>query len=176
MAILLRDKLLYLGHPRSASSATSVTLCRIGGRRVGPNHSYVKAPGKEITVSTLRNPLDLLATWFHLSDYDEMLTFIDEYQHDKFTQDGRLYYLAKYCDEFLVYDRLTEDFNALLQRFKLGKTRIYRFNTTPNKRPWQSYYTPELEAYVRERFAEDFALYEAQRDSHGMQHLSSEIL
>lgn len=160
MAIKLK-KFVYLGHPRSASQATSLALEGLGGVRVAPNHELPKQFGTEETVCTLRNPLDLLTTWFHLSGWDDFAKFIREYSHDKFIQDGRLYYLAGWCDTFLRYDRLQSDFNILLERHGLPATRIYRINTTSNKRPWQTYYNIVTKNLALQKFEQDVALYEA---------------
>jgi len=163
VAIRIPGKLVFLRHPRTGSSATAAALSKLGGIRVGDGqHQFVKAGKNEITVSTIRNPFDVLATWFILNmKYDKMEDFLRKYTHSDFRRRERLFYFAEYSDILLLYDKLQKQFNELMLSLRLSPTRIYRINTTSDKRPFMDYFDEKTIAIVEEMFVADLEVYRA---------------
>jgi len=161
MSVRIPNKLLFLRHPRTGSTATVQALITLGARKAGGLHDFTPAKGKEITVSTIRNPFDLLASWFALNEgWTDFEKFLVDYKHSAMLKDGRFHYFANVSDELFLYDQLSEDLNTLLTRLKLPKVRIYRLNTTSGKKPFEEYYTETAKQIVRDLYAWDLELYE----------------
>lgn len=161
MAIRIRNKLVFLHHPRTGGSATSAALKTLGGEQAGDGqHSFFQAGANELTVCTLRNPYDVLASWFHMSLHHEtMPSFLETFSHSFFTQQGRLFYFAEVSDIWLLYDELQVRFNLLMDTLELPRTRIYRINTTSGKRSFMDYFDAESVALVEDKFAKDLEDY-----------------
>jgi len=163
MPIRVKNKFVFLHHPRTGGSATSAALKSVGGVQVGDGqHDFYQATADELTVCTLRNPYDVLASWFHMSpQYTDMCKFLEEFSHSYFTKKGQLFYFADASDIWLLYDQLQETFNLLLSAMGMKETRIYRINTTPGKKPFMDYFTPEAVSIVETKFARDLELYQS---------------
>lgn len=165
MPILIKKKILFLAHPRTASQATVTALRKVGGVNAGAHHhAFMDAPQGETTVSTIRNPYDVLATWFQLSGYDNLNHFLTKYEHSFFKIDDRLFYFHAITERFLLYDTLASDFDCLLSDFGLEPQRLYRINTTPKKRPYQSYFDESAKEFVEELYAKDLELYRSLKE------------
>lgn len=162
MSVRIPGKLLFLRHPRTGSSATVAALIKNGAKKAGEMHAFAQARGKEITVCTIRNPLDLLVSWYVLNPQwsGNFESFLIDYSHSAMVRDKMLHYFAARSDVLLLYDNLQQDFNGLLERFNLPPTRLYRHNTTSFKKPFKSYYTPETADIVTRIYKKDLALYE----------------
>jgi hypothetical protein len=166
MPVLIKRKILFLAHPRTASTATSSALCEVGGLRVGKHHhAFMYPPSGEDIVCTIRNPYDVLATWFHLSGYKDVNDFLHEYHHSYMKIGGRLFYFSERSDHFLLYDTLAEDFARLLQTYRLRPQRLYRINTTSKKKPFMSYFNDEAKEFIEKTYAKDLELYRSLRSS-----------
>ena len=154
MAVKLGN-IIFLGHARMASTAISEMLIRAGGERIGPNHEPWFGEGYKFCV--IRNPLDVLATWFVLNpQWKDMSSFLQNYNHRAMRRNGRLFYLVQYCDDYILYDHLEEE---LL--IKYGATlNLERVGVTPGKMDYHHYFSPENVALARLIYRKDFALYE----------------
>ena len=191
MAVLIPGKLLYLATPHTASIATIYALARLPGARVtqltgleGVDHLYAthhadrddvtfhnQLSGSEVVVTTVRNPCDLLVTWW-LRQPEAVATYIGpEATFEQFVRsvdrvigvsgpylaDGKIFWHD--CDRVLHYETLQEDLDELLIGLDLPTVLLKKHNVTKNKRPWQDYYTEETLAVVRSRFKEEMELY-----------------
>ena len=78
MSYIYRDKFIYLAHPRTASVSTERGMATIypKGIKTKPHHIGVPqikkfypkdTTGKEIICTTIRNPLDLIVSWYILT-------------------------------------------------------------------------------------------------------------
>ena len=104
----------------------------------------------------MRNPFDILASWFVLNKQRSMLKFIETYEHSEMTKGGLLYYHKPDSDTLLNYAYLEEELNLLLAGFDLGPIRIPRLNVTEGKKHFMSYYTePGCFAAMKKRFGKE---------------------
>ena len=158
MPTRFKGKFVFLAHPRTGSTATTSALEEAGGRRVGAHH-HAFYECKEPCVSTIRNPYDVLATWFTLTPYETMSEFLAKYRHSYFTIDGRMFYFADSCERFLLYDNLQQEFAQLLRDFNIKPVKMKRLNRTPGKKPFPTLFTTETKDIIEERFAKDLELY-----------------
>ena len=141
MSVRIDNKLLFLRHPRTGSTAVSDALIERGGIKAGENHAYIHAKESELVVSTIRNPYDVLATWFELQIvYDNMPKFLLNYAHSAFKHGDRLFYFADNSDVLLCYDTLQKDLDDLLTSLDIEPVVLKRVNVTPNKRPFIDYF------------------------------------
>ena len=117
---------------------------------------------KEIVFSTVRNPYDIIATWWALDRYgfSSFLEFINELQDARFTE---LDYLVKQGSQFIRYEHLNEDLNQLLSDVGLEPVEIPHMNATPDKKPWIEFFDRELLSAVISRFAQYFDQYGYER-------------
>jgi hypothetical protein len=160
MAIKFKNKFIFLAHPRTGSMATVAALEEAGGHRVGPHHhGFAQANSKEITVSTIRNPYDVLATWYTLTDYTTVNRFLHNYKHTSFIVKGRIFYFADASDRFLLYDNLEQEYKKLLNDFNIKPPKLRRINTTPKKKPFMSVFTDADIQTIKTRFSKDLELY-----------------
>lgn len=114
--------------------------------------------GEEIVFSTVRNPYDLIATWWALDQYGypSLAEFVDGVNEERF---NNLDYLVKQGSRFIRYERLNEDLDALLNEVGLEPVTVPRLNQTPSKKPWREYYNADSFAAVNRRFSAYFDLY-----------------
>jgi hypothetical protein len=133
-----------------ASSATSAALLKIrGARRMGNQHAFYQANEKEITVCIVRNPFDVLASWFQLNpEWPNMKDWLLKYGHDKMTEEGRLFYFADRSDVLIPYPKLNERYYQLLESLRIKAPRLLRINTTPDKKPFKDYFDDETRKIV----------------------------
>ena len=161
MAIVLTGKLVFLEHPRTGSTAIRAAIRKIGGH-TRKRHSLVQPVGLERTVATVRNPYDLLVSWWlvikeRTGSWKDFGRFLDEYDNPNMLRDGRLFYFEAY--HLMRYETLQKDFNIVLSSARIRPVKLNRLNMTPGKLSYKSYYTPETIAIVKDRFAEDLEEY-----------------
>lgn len=145
MSLIIPGKLVYLEHPRSASVATEAALSEAFDTAiVTPDHHRVLEDfsnyNGELVCCTIRNPFDILASWFVLSGRTSMLDFLANYTHSEMQKNGLLYYHKRDADVCLMYGDLEAELNSLLAELDLSPVVIPRLNVTPNKKPFMSYF------------------------------------
>ena len=192
MAVLIPDKFIYLSTPHTASIATTRALATLEGAVVsnineakdldfkhsfpkGTHHSTLEElkrrtpeyfTGREISVTTVRNPFDLLVTWWlrqrraiaeksgHEPTFGEYVETVDEgTTGGPYIRDGRIFWLG--ADEVLRYESLQEDLDRLLRRLGLPTVELVPTNVTGEKGPWRSYYDEGIRAVAERRFGEE---------------------
>lgn len=164
MSIRIPGKLIYLRHARTGSNAVANALMKIGGYECGHGHEPFDATDGELTITTLRNPYDMLASWFCVngcvSGCATMGEMLASFSHSYFTRCGHLFYMAGWCEWFLRYETLDKDFRLLLKRLQLPQVALERVNETPGKlADFMNYFTESDVLLVEEKFADDLALW-----------------
>ena len=161
MAVIFRGVAVFLEHPRTGSTALREALKKIGGQPHS-RHSFVKARQNEKTIVTVRNPYDVLVSWWLIiGEREGYKTFADFLtrcnDRELMTKDGRLFYYDG--DYTLHYEQLDRDVGMVLRTLGLKQVTLKRRNPTPNKMPYQNYYTPETKAIVERVYGEELARY-----------------
>lgn len=117
---------------------------------------------KEMILSTMRNPYDLIATWWALDklEFSSLLEFITELGDPRFSE---LDYLVKQATRVLRFEHLSADLNEALAEVGMDPVEIPRANETPGKKPWREYYDRESLDAVNVRFGHLFDEYGYER-------------
>lgn len=162
MAVIFNGKMVFLEHPRTGSTSVRDALKKIGGQPF-TRHEYVAAKRGELTVAAVRNPFDVLVSWYLIiGERQGYNTFKDFLLgcHDQFmTKHGRLFYYHKHVDIFIHYENLQAELNGALRRCGLPSVRLHRYNRTKGKQAYQSYYDDETSEIVRSRFRAELEEY-----------------
>lgn len=109
--------------------------------------------GDEELVTTVRNPYDLIATWYVRSKTDmPMRRWIRDYDKPPHIRDGRMYYHANPGVTLLKFEGLQTSFDRFCARFGLGPWKLPHHNQTPQKSPWDYYFDEESYVIIRHRF------------------------
>jgi len=152
MVILPEEKLIFLANPRTAS--VSVTKALVDNypdalytkrRHHCTVAEYEQMPESMIgcekipvtgfkTFTVIRNPWDLVASWFVLSGIRDFDVFLDQYTHT-FYNKSRIYWFTV-ADYILKYEQLETDLIQLLTEF----VTLPHENVTKGKKPFLSYY------------------------------------
>lgn len=192
MAVLLPGKFIYLATPHTGSIATTRALATLEGAVVSDlnevrdleiEHLFPKGThhstraqlrkmqpesfvGVEMAVTTIRNPYDLLVTWWlrqkkvleeHLGREVTFRHFVEVYDEGMpggpYLRNGKIFWQD--ADHALRYERLQDDLDMFLERFRIEPVELGWTNVTTQKLPWPSYYDDETKAIVRRRFGEE---------------------
>lgn len=114
--------------------------------------------GDEHVFTVVRNPYDFLVSCFERRGRGQPFTsFVGNYDDDPYVRDGRLYYHVDDCHTIIRYESLEGDLDALMRRLGLPTFELGRHNETPQKGPWETYYTPDAYRVVNDRFADEFS-------------------
>lgn len=170
MAVLLPHKFLFLGTPRSGSTCTHTALKAIPGALVFSQHisrsamieHHIGPYRGEFTFLAVRNPYDLLVTWWLRSRPKKQEAFVDfirTYENKHFVKDGRLFFLVEDDMEIIRYETLQEDLDRVLEGLELEPRPLSRMNVTRKKEPWQTYYGPEEIRALNDRFGDEVERY-----------------
>jgi hypothetical protein len=192
MAVLLPGKFIYLATPHTASIATTRALATLKGAVVsdineivdlkvdrrfpkGTHHSTraelrSRQPesfvGVELAVTTIRNPYDLLVTWWlrqkkileeHTGREVTFRRFVETCDEGTlggpYLRGGKIFWQD--ADYALRYEKLQDELDSFLDRFRIKPVRLDWTNVTAQKLPWLSYYDEETRTIVRHRFGDE---------------------
>jgi hypothetical protein len=167
MAIILPGKLVYLATPHCGSRSTRRALATIPGAvEIHPPHTpwtmlheHEALEGNETRVSTIRNPYDLIATWYLQNGTSKHLkTFVltHPFKSHGHERKGLLYPHLLHTDEFLHHENLESELNDVLAKHDLEPVTLERLGYTANRKPWQTYYDEETLEAVNARFGPQF--------------------
>ena len=174
MSFIVENTLAYLAHPRTGSSATEEVLCSCFtplGYKTARRHSGLDdipdLTGKELVTTTIRNPLDLMASWFVLNQKwhkHGIVAFIKDYRHIELVKNDRLfYYLDWRVDVVMHFETLQRDLDNLLAKVGKASFKLPVINKTENKKPFMEYHTEETVELLWERFPADMELYHTRK-------------
>ena len=156
MAVLIPNKLLFLEHPRTASTSIRIALSRMPKARLQTRHTYLQ-PRNEKTLSVVRNPYDVLVSWWlaisgKWVEYPTFESFLQDCEHPLFVQEGRLFYFAERSDSIIKFENLETELNKILQTVRLPAVGLPHLNKTIKKQNYRKYYTPATRKLVFRRF------------------------
>lgn len=110
-------------------------------------------------MSTIREPYDMWVTWFlnrgpGLGIFD-LLEFTQRFD----PIDKELYWFAKYADFIVHYEHLQMEINQVLRKLNIKQITLRKRNVTKDKKPYKTYYTPEILKLFNEKYADEFTKY-----------------
>jgi len=145
-------KIAFIAHPRTASQAIGSVLKIRGFELIGGHHQFESILCLETTFATIRNPFDLMVSWY----YQEIYKSGQEEPFDKWLR-KRLYNPNEYmklglfpgqglCTDILHFENLQEEFDQLMEKVGLSPIKIPQKNVSDKRagRHFIHYYTPEL--------------------------------
>jgi len=136
------------------------------GPEVTPKIVRELVTGDEHVFSVLRNPYDFLATCYvRRGRGTSFVDFVRSYDERPYVEAGRLYYHEPDSDTLLRYELLQAGLDLLMEKLGLPRIELGRHNETPNKDPWDTYYTPETYRVVNSRFGDEFSKFYEPRSS-----------
>jgi len=159
MAVVFPRKLIVLEHPRTGSSAVRAALKAIGGKTRG-RHTLVRPSQNELVAATVRNPYDVLVSWWlntrgkwHTLSFKN---FVSDYVGNTlFTRGGKLFYFMDHVTVMMRYETLERDLANVLKLCKLPPVRLKYGNVTEDKQPYVEYYTPDIQEAVAQRWGDE---------------------
>jgi hypothetical protein len=163
MAVRIPNKLVFLEHPRTASTSIREALRKIGGQPV-KRHSFIKARPDERTAVVVRNPFDILVSWWLIvGEREGYANFADfllrSGDRELMTKGGKLFYYSDYANWVLHYEQLAHDFTMLLNTLGLRQVSLVVRNKTKKKLPYHNYYTPETVKIVQDIYGDELERY-----------------
>ena len=183
MAFVITNKLIYLALPRTGSMATerglevvySADRKRVRGFKTKPHHPTLaelkemhpdRVTGNELVITTIRNPLDLIVSWWCLNPALQarmaFIEFIKTNKHSHIERDGRLFWLTNDANKLIRFESMVEDINAVLVSLSLETITIPKFNITKDKKPFMEYHTQETVQAMWDRWPKDMEIYHEQ--------------
>lgn len=158
MSVVFGRKLIFLDHPRTAGTSTQFGLVSIGGK-TNRRHNMIHGRA-EIRCCTVRNPYDLLVSWYLIVESRKQFVgsfeqFVKLYQNYNFTRGGRLFYFVDSCNEIMKFETLQADLDRILPKVKLPRIKLQHRNKTPNREHYRNYYNRNSKATVDRRFEKD---------------------
>lgn len=157
MAVIFHNKLIFLEHPRTASTSVRHVLQQVGGK---PHKRHVTlAPRhREKTVCTVRNPYDLLVSWWLIiggrQGFKTFADFVVKCRDPFMVRNEKLFYFLE-TDYVMRFETLEQDLNTLLRKHKIRKVKLPKYNTTKDKKHYTEYYDDVIRALVTARFEEE---------------------
>jgi hypothetical protein len=152
MAIVYPGKYCFFVHARTGSSALHTGLEKahhFAIKKTRYHHATVDEQlklcrGGEARFAVIRNPFDVVASWFMLNRFKTITDLLDKYKHTWFRNtDGKLFtFFEPHVDYHIRYERLEIEINALMDGLRLKRPKLGRENVTPNKKHYSTYYTP----------------------------------
>lgn len=191
MAVVLPGSFIYLATMHTASMATASALKQIDGafsaydKRHGIGHHARledvkkvcgdRLTGTEVVFTTVRNPYDLLATWFVRNKGHLQMRMLEEIHGEEGTfrqflelwlamnqmpymLDRRIFYHAEDSHYVLRFEALQANLDALMRKIPNAPPRValQLVNETPGRDHWSTYYDDALYALVNENFKHEF--------------------
>lgn len=140
----------FIAHPRTASVAMAATLLGMGFTQAGSHHQFKESDCRETTFSVVRNPFDMLVSWYYFNRRDDHLSFEDwlrVFLHNPpyYISQG-LFFGKHLCTDILWYENLQEEFDELMERVGLPQTKIMQSNVSKKRvsRNFTDCYTPSM--------------------------------
>lgn len=176
MSFILPGSFIYLSHPRTASVATEDVLRRAfpEGIVTREHHAGIDSheitghiKGEEIIYTTVRDPLDAMASWYLLNaEWHKrgIIDFINQYHHKYLEKNGFMYYHYRDAGgNVLRYEEIRRDVAEILNTFGATGIKMSWLNTTKGKdrEDFLSLYSEEAIAAMWKRFPWDMSLYHA---------------
>ena len=151
-----RTRVWKQGGPRSGMTHSAVVPATVRGLVTGDEHVF----------GVVRNPYDFLVSCYvRRGGKQPFEAFVKSYHESPYIEEGKIYYHEKDCDTLLRHERLQRGLDVLMKRLNLPTFELGRHNETKDKKPWETYYTPEAFKIVNDRFGpEFFGFYDPRRD------------
>lgn len=141
----------FIAHPKTASLAMGQTLQEIGFTQVGSHHQFKEVWCLKHTFSVVRNPFDLIVSWYYSQPAKEGLTFAKWVvkvirPESPYSYVNDLFFGLKSSTDVLHFENLQEDFDRFTEKVGLPRTKLKRTNISTRRAgcAFADCYTPKL--------------------------------
>jgi hypothetical protein len=160
MYVHYEKRIVFIAHPRTASSATAHVLMGMDFEQVKGHHvfEYEWFTGWDI-FCTVRNPYDVMVSWFCNQPREKPFSlwlpqFLDECQY---LRGARMFFGQASSSHVIRYENLQEEFDAVMDMVGLPHATIPHRNVSKREgRQYAGYYNFRTAGMVVNRFREDF--------------------
>ena len=126
-------------------------------KKIGqPHKRHTVVAGREKTVSTVRNPFDLLVSWWLIigerQGYSNFGDFITNCRDPFMVRREKLFYFLE-TDYILRFENLEEDLNNVLRKHRIRTIKLPHYNATEDKKHFTQYYNDVTRSLVIARFS-----------------------
>jgi hypothetical protein len=153
--------------PKTGTRSVEKVLRGLGAKKLAGRHGVDKAALRDCRAvySTLRNPFDVLVSWFHYRPPAGVRDKSFEMWFDLSVRQGRNGYLnrgralphATLADRFMRHENgLASELNRMLTEVGREPAEVPHIGAAENRRGYRAYYSPALRDEVMERFHLDF--------------------
>jgi hypothetical protein len=152
-------KLGFIAHPRTASTATSHVLMKMGFEIHFGHHDMVDVLDDDWEFfCTVRNPFDVLVSWFHNQPREKPFSlWLPKFLDECHFMQGRMFFGQHACNHIIHYENLQEEFECVMDEFDLPLVEIPKRNVSARKSPsFMGHYNFRTARLVVERFHKDF--------------------
>lgn len=161
MSIIIPGKLVFFAVPRTGSQAirqglermckeNHIPFCTLNKHHCSPEEMSQFSTGKELVISTIRDPLDLMVTWWKLilqAEFTTFVNFIQNFNHSHMIQNETFFWITMNWEKYwkihriLRYeDGLQDELNQALEHLELPQIQLETVQSTPDKKPFKEYY------------------------------------
>lgn len=157
MSFTIKGKTIWT-HPRTGSTSLYKYFDIPEDEKT--RHTKIDEDSSDIAV-TVRNPLDLIVSWWKLSNIKSLANFIEQGNHDQWVQIiagvETMFYLWEPQCTLIRYENLVGDLSAFMGEPVFG---LPWYNRTPGKdRHWSYYYDHRAFDAAYARFEWDIETY-----------------
>ena len=162
MYVHKEKKVVFIAHPRTASSATGHTLLQMGFTIWGNHHAFDWQLEFEgwVVGCTVRNPFDTMVSWYYNKPREESFDlwlprFLSECHY--LIDNHLMFYGQPYATHVLHFENLQDDFTCFCGDANLPYMTIPHRNVSQRKKAhFMTFYNFARTKLVIERFSDDF--------------------
>ncbi len=163
MYVHTEKQVVFIGHPRTASSAMATALLSLGFIQEGSqNDLNPELCLEDWTVfAVIRDPYDLIVSWYYnqIHDGTPFAEWLEDFLADphNYVNGPGMFFGLEYCTHILRYESLQDDFDTLLAGVGLAQTDLTYENVSEARGELtvQDHYTQATVDLVAEAFRDD---------------------
>ena len=150
----------FIAHPKTGSTSVMSVLLDLGFQQCGGHHDVARewVDGLWVIGATVRNPWDVMVSWWFHKGNDRKGTFADwlpqAIRDNHFIRQG-LFYGLKYATHVLRYESLDHDWVQYLRAAHLPLRALPQHNVGGGRdgQHYREFYTPATRDVVAQAFA-----------------------
>lgn len=158
--------------PKTGTRSQAYCIRKLDAEVVRGRHGIDEARLGEadLIYAAIRNPYDLLVSWFHYSregqtkgrQFEEWFEHDVTNKHNSYLAKGTCLQFAEHADRYIRYEKgLQEQLREAVESlgFNPDQVNIPHLGQAKSRKPWEHYYPPHMRRKVRDIFHEDFKRY-----------------
>lgn len=163
--------LTFIAHPRTGSQSVRTALLEAGAECIAGHHGIDESRLTANVISAVRNPWDIMVSWYHYVHLDPKQLAGQEYipfgewlpralnGEDKFVQrwfSQKLFFGLPYCNQIIYWEGgIERQLNHILNECDLPHVKLPRRGATEREFHFPSYYAQGDSCLVYEKFKDE---------------------